>query len=65
VRCAQAGSPQAGRSPFRCTVRSAGIAYTFLAVLDQRTRALTWCKRDLPPTTESPLYTEISGRCRA
>jgi hypothetical protein len=67
VRC-QASGPQshAGRRwPFRCTVRSAGIAYPFLGVLDERARELTWCKVDPPPEAGAPQEVPVSSRCRA
>ncbi len=64
VRCAPSGPPQAGRRPFSCTVRSAGIAFSFLGVVDERAETLTWCKRDPPPTIASPPTAPISSSCR-
>jgi hypothetical protein len=65
VRCKPAGTPQAARRPFRCTVTSAGIAYPFLGVADQRTLQLTWCKVDPPPAANAPLEVPVSSRCHA
>jgi hypothetical protein len=62
VRCATSGATHAGRQAYRCTVRSAGIAYTFLAVLDTPARQLTWCKID-PPANGSTAI-PVSARCR-
>jgi hypothetical protein len=64
VRCAPSGQPRAGRRPFSCTVRSAGIAYPFLGVADERARTLTWCKRDPAPTSSGPPTAQVSSRCR-
>lgn len=63
VRCATSGAPRTGRQAYRCTVRSAGIAYTFLAVSDTPARQLTWCKVD-PPANGSTAI-PVSARCRA
>ncbi len=62
VRCASTGATHAGRQAFHCTVRSAGIAYTFLAVLDTPAHQLTWCKID-PPANGSTAI-PVSARCR-
>jgi hypothetical protein len=62
VRCASTGATHTGRQAYRCTVRSAGIAYTFLAVLDAPARQLTWCKVD-PPANGSTAI-PVSERCR-
>jgi hypothetical protein len=64
IGCQTSGASRGGRQPFRCTVRSAGITYPFLAVADERRGELTWCKIDPPPApgaTEAP----VSPRCRA
>jgi hypothetical protein len=63
VRCATSGSPSAGHQAFRCTVRSASIAYRFVAVLDAPTRQLTWCKIDPPANGAAAI--PLSARCRA
>jgi hypothetical protein len=64
VHCEQSDKAKRALSPFSCTVRSAGISYPFLAVLDARTHTLTWCKRDPPPTSDAPLNVPVSSRCR-
>ncbi len=65
VRCATSGAASAGRIPFRCTVTSAGIAYPFLAVAEEHTRRLTWCKVDPPPIATGSAAIPLSPRCRA
>lgn len=62
VRCATSGSPSAGRQAFHCTVRSANIAYQFVAVLDAPTHQLTWCKIDPPANGATAI--PLSARCR-
>lgn len=51
------------RQPLSCTVLSAGISYTFVGVVDERTRELTWCKVDPPPQAGAPLEVPVSARC--
>ncbi|HTU78473.1 MAG TPA: hypothetical protein VMF09_06915 [Solirubrobacteraceae bacterium] len=65
VRCQPAGAPRGARRPFHCTVRSAGIAYPFLAVADEGAHELTWCKLDPPPQAGEPLEVPVSPSCRA
>ena len=65
VTCGVAGTVSSGRDPYRCTVRSAGIAYTFLAVVDERSQRLAWCKLDQPPVGEAGPEIPISVSCRA
>lgn len=65
VRCRPAGSARGARHPFGCTVTSAGLAYPFLGVADERTRQLTWCKVDPPPTAGAPLEVPVSASCRS
>jgi hypothetical protein len=65
VRCVPARSPRAGRRAYRCTARVAGIAYDFLGVVSERTRELTWCKRDPPPAANAPSAVPVSPRCLA
>lgn len=65
VRCVPAGVAHDRRRPFRCTVESAGNPYPFVAVADQRTKQLTWCKVDPPPTPGAPLEVPVSASCRA
>jgi hypothetical protein len=65
VTCMAAGTSSAGRAPFRCTARSADIAYPFLAVVDERGQRLTWCKIDQPPVANAGPEIPISASCRA
>ncbi len=65
ITCTSAGAGSAGREPYRCTVRSASIAYPFLAVVDKRRQRLTWCKVDPPPVAEGGPEIPISASCRA
>ena len=66
VSCSPAGSASAGRAPYHCTVRSAGISYLFLAVVDDHDRRLTWCKVDSPPVgAGSGPEIPISASCKA
>jgi hypothetical protein len=65
VRCKPAGTPQGARRPFSCTATSAGLAYPFLGVADERTRQLTWCKVDPPPAANAPLEVPVSPLCHA
>lgn len=65
VRCRAGGPARAGRRPFSCTVSSAGIEYPFLAVLDERTLELTWCKVDSSPLPGNPPEVPVSPRCQA
>jgi hypothetical protein len=62
VHCATSGSPSAGREAYRCTVRSANIAYRFVAVLDAPADRLTWCKIDPPANGATAI--PVSARCR-
>jgi hypothetical protein len=65
VSCRAAGAPRARDRPFACNVRSAGLLYPFVAVLDERALRLTWCKVDAPPVAHGPLEVPVSARCRA
>jgi len=65
IGCAGAGPARDARKPYDCTVHSAGLAYPFVAVLDERARRLTWCKVDPPPTPGAPLEVPVSAACRA
>jgi hypothetical protein len=64
VACVKAGTGRGGRVPYRCTARSAGIAYTFLAVADASRQRLTWCKVDPPPVSGVGPEIPISASCR-
>ncbi len=63
VACTAAGAGSAGRAPYRCTVRSAGLTYPFLAVVDQGRRQLTWCKVDPPPVAGDGEEVPVSASC--
>lgn len=65
VGCAGAGAGSAGRDPYRCNVRSAGVTYVFLAVVDERLHRLTWCKVDPSATANTGPEIPISASCRA
>jgi len=68
ITCRTAGAGSAGRGgrvPYTCTIRSAGITYPFVAVLDERRRRLTWCKIDPPPVANVGPEIPISASCRA
>jgi hypothetical protein len=65
VTCGVAGTGSTGRDPFHCAVHSDGIAYTFLAVVDERRQRLTWCKIDQAPVGEAGPEIPISTSCRA
>jgi hypothetical protein len=64
VRCRSAGRSHVARLPFHCAVRSAGIGYPFLAVVDETALQLTWCKVDPPPVANASLAVAVSARCR-
>lgn len=64
VSCAAAGAAKAGRAPYRCSVRSAGIAYPFMAVLDERDKQLTWCKVDPPAQANAGPEIPLSPSCQ-
>jgi hypothetical protein len=63
VRCGPSGSSHAGRRAVHCAVRSAGVTYPFLAVLDEPAHRLTWCKVDPPANGATAI--PVSARCRA
>jgi hypothetical protein len=65
VTCAKAGAGRSDRIPYRCTARSAGIAYPFLAVLDTHRGRLTWCKLDPRPIAGVGPEVPISASCRS
>ncbi len=62
VHCATKGAVGANRA-FRCTVHAASVAYSYLAVLNTRTRELTWCKVDPPPFSGAP-EVPLTARCK-
>ena len=65
VTCKPNGAASAGRIPYRCTIRSAGITYQFVAVVDERRHRLAWCKVDPLPTSEAGMEVPVSPVCRA
>ena len=65
VSCQAAGAGKAGRDPYRCTVHSAGIAYPFIAVIDARTKLITWCKVDPPAQANAGPEIPLSPSCQA
>jgi hypothetical protein len=64
VSCQATGAGKAGRDPYRCTVRSAGIAYTFVAVIDERAKLITWCKVDPPAQANAGPEVPLSPSCQ-
>jgi hypothetical protein len=65
VICRATSASSSGRVPYRCTARSAGIEYPFLAVVDERRQRLTWCKVDPPAVADAGPEIPVSVRCRA
>lgn len=65
VRCVQGAARASSRLAFHCTVVSAGIAYSFVAIADERTRRLTWCKVDQAPPGDAALDVPVSTSCTA
>jgi hypothetical protein len=65
VSCSATGPASVGRVPYRCALRSADVAYSFLAVVDEGGHRLTWCKVDPPATAEAGMEIPVSGLCRA
>jgi hypothetical protein len=65
VSCRAYGRVAEGRHPYHCTARSAGIAYPFLAVVDERRQRLAWCKIDPKPAEAAGPEIPISASCRA
>ncbi|MGH2953328.1 MAG: hypothetical protein ACRDK9_04805 [Solirubrobacterales bacterium] len=64
VRCTPAApGTRQGRRPFRCVARAGGIRYPFRAVVDLRSRRMTWCKFDPVPSGTAPV--PLSARCGA
>lgn len=65
IACKAAGAGSAGRNPYNCVVKSAGITYTFLAVVDPSRQRLTWCKVDPPPVAGDGEEVPVSASCKA
>src|SRR5271168_4647387 len=61
VTCSAAGTGRTGLDPYSCTVHSAGVAYPFRAVVDERRQRLTWCKIDQPPVANTGPEIQISA----
>lgn len=64
VTCRGAGAASGARHPYSCTVRSASIAYPFLAVIDEGRHRLTWCKIDQPAVADAGPEIPVSASCR-
>ncbi len=64
VVCVATGVASTGRDHYRCTVRSSGISYPFLAVVNESRKRLTWCKDDQPPVADAGPEVPISASCR-
>jgi len=64
VACSATGTASGGRAPYQCAVRSAGVPYSFLAVVEGGARKLTWCKVDPSATPGTGPEVLISPRCR-
>jgi hypothetical protein len=65
VVCHGASKDTSGREPYNCTVHSANIAYPFVAIVDKRSRRLTWCKIDQPAKPGVGPEIPISASCLA
>jgi hypothetical protein len=61
---AAVGARAVGRDPYSCTVRSAGLTYPFVAILDTGRRRLTWCKVDPPPVANVGPEVPLSASCK-
>jgi hypothetical protein len=61
VRCTTTGT-HAGATGYRCRATAAGVGYPYQAVLNRRTRTLTFCKHDAPPVPSMNI--PVSPRCR-
>jgi hypothetical protein len=64
IACRAAAGAHAGRNPYSCTVRSAGLTYPFVAILDTRRHRLTWCKVDPPPVANVGPEVPLSASCK-
>jgi hypothetical protein len=65
LACRAAAGARAGRDPYSCTIRSAGLTYPFVAVLDTHRHRLTWCKVDPPPVANAGPEVPLSASCKA
>jgi hypothetical protein len=64
ISCRAHGKAKAGRDPYACTVRSAGITYPVLAVAEPGAGRLTWCKLDEIPGTHTGPEIPLSPSCK-
>jgi hypothetical protein len=64
VGCKATGSSSTARASYGCTVRSAGITYPFVAIVDERSRHITWCKVDPPAQANAGPEVPLSASCR-
>ena|SRR5437764_1702240 len=62
TQCHIIGPERGSRQPVSCTVLAGSVGYPFLAVVDQRGRRITYCKRDPPPAPSDNV--PVSPRCR-
>jgi hypothetical protein len=53
---------RAGATGYRCRATAASVGYPYQAVLNRRTRTLTFCKYDDPPVPSMNI--PVSPRCR-
>ena len=51
--------------PYTCRVLSANIDYTFLAVVNEARKQLTWCKIEPDAVLQTEPDVPISPRCKA
>jgi hypothetical protein len=61
VSCRAIGT-RASATGYACQATAAGVNYPYQAVLDRRTRRLTFCKHDAPPVPS--MNVAVSARCR-
>lgn len=64
VVCKANGKSNRSNAPYQCTVRSAGITYSFVGVINRQGRRLAWCKVDPPSVANVEPEVQISARCR-
>jgi hypothetical protein len=61
VRCRRAGS-RTGHIAYRCVAEANNVNYPFVGVFTDKTKRITYCKRDLPPIPSENI--PVSQRCR-
>ena len=64
VTCKLAGAARSGRRPYDCTVRSNSASFPFLAVVEEATGKLAWCKVDPSPVKGAGPEELLSASCR-